>query len=160
MPIPQADTGVVVHDGAYTEQPLSVNGKQADSVSAGLRRPRRPQQTPQPTKSARLRRRLRRVRTLIVLSIVVGLLAAAAYLALQSVYFIGTNQRGLVTMYNGLPYELPGKIKLYTSDYVSGVSASTLVPIHRQALLDHSLRSEGDAAELMRELELGQLSER
>ncbi len=80
-------------------------------------------------------------------------------LALQSVYFIGTNQRGLVTMYNGLPYELPGKIKLYTSDYVSGVSASTLVPARRQALLDHSLRSEGDAAELMRELELGQLSE-
>ncbi len=40
-----------------------------------------------------------------------------------------------------------------------GVSASTLVPARRQALLDHSLRSEGDAAELMRELELGQLSE-
>jgi protein phosphatase len=111
------------------------------------------------TKSARLRKRLRRVRTLVVLSTVVGLLAAAAYLALQSVYFIGTNQRGLVTMYNGLPYELPGKIKLYTSDYVSGVSASLLVPARRQALLDHSLRSEGDAAELMRELELGQLSE-
>jgi serine/threonine protein phosphatase PrpC len=159
IPIPQADTGVAVREDEFAEQPLSVNGKQAHSASATPRRPRRAQQTPQPTKSARLRRRLRRVRTLMALSIVVGLLAAAAYLALQSVYFIGTNQRGLVTMYNGLPYELPGKIKLYTSDYVSGVSASTLVPAHRQALLDHSLRSEGDAAELMRELELGQLSE-
>ncbi|HEX4115239.1 MAG TPA: Stp1/IreP family PP2C-type Ser/Thr phosphatase [Solirubrobacteraceae bacterium] len=138
-------------------QSLSVNGKQAQSPSP--RRPRWPEQASQPAKSARLRRRLRRVRALVVLSIVAGLLAAAAYLALQSVYFIGTNQRGLVTMYNGLPYELPGKIKLYTSDYVSGVSASTIVPTHRQALLDHSLRSEGDAAELMRELELGQLSE-
>jgi serine/threonine protein phosphatase PrpC len=156
IPISQADTDVAVHDDEYAEQPLSLNGKQAP---AAPRRPRWPAQTPQPTKSARLRRRLRRVRTLVVLSTVVGLLAAAAYLALQSVYFIGTNRRGLVTMYNGLPYELPGKIKLYTSDYVSGVSASTLLPARRQALLDHSLRSEGDAAELMRELELGQLSE-
>ena len=157
IPIPQADMDVAVRDDEYAEQPLNVNGKQAQP--APPRRPRRPAQNPQPTKKARLRRRLRRLRTLVVLSTVVGLLAAAAYLALQSVYFIGTNQRGLVTMYNGLPYELPGKIKLYTSDYVSGVSASTLVPARRQALLDHSLRSEGDAAELMRELELGQLSE-
>ncbi len=158
IPISQADTDVAVRDAEYAEQPLSVNGKQAQAPALP-RRPRRPHQAPPPTKSARLRRRLRRVRTLVVLSTIVGLLTAAAYLALQSVYFIGTNQRGLVTMYNGLPYELPGKIKLYTSDYVSGVSASTLVPARRQALLDHSLRSEGDAAELMRELELGQLSE-
>jgi serine/threonine protein phosphatase PrpC len=159
IPISQADTDVAVRDDEYAEQQLSVNGKQAQSAPATPRRPRWPEQDSQPTKSARLRRRLRRVRTLVVLSTVVGLLAAAAYLALQSVYFIGTNQRGLVTMYNGLPYELPGKIKLYTSDYVSGVSASTIAPARRQALLDHSLRSEGDAAELMRELELGQLSE-
>jgi hypothetical protein len=30
------------------------------------------------------------------------------YLALQSVYFIGTNSRGLVTLFRGLPYRLPG----------------------------------------------------
>ncbi|HEY3971155.1 MAG TPA: Stp1/IreP family PP2C-type Ser/Thr phosphatase [Solirubrobacteraceae bacterium] len=157
-PIPnsQAATNVAVRDDAYVEQPLSVNGKQATAIP---RRPRRPEDASQPAKGSRLRRRLRRVRALVVLLTVVGLLAAAAYLALQSVYFIGTNQRGLVTMYNGLPYELPGKIKLYTSNYVSGVSAATLVPARRQALLNHSLRSEGDAAELMRELELGQLSE-
>jgi serine/threonine protein phosphatase PrpC len=157
-PISQADIDVSVRDDEYAS-PLNVNGKQAQPASLEPRRPRLPEQAPHPAKRARLRRRLRRVRALLVLSVVVGLLAAAAYLALQSVYFIGTNQRGLVTMYNGLPYELPGKIKLYTSDYVSGVSASTLAPAHRQALLDHSLRSEGDAAELMRELELGQLSE-
>jgi serine/threonine protein phosphatase PrpC len=156
IPIRQADTGVALSDEEHTEQTPSLNGKQSPTPP---RRPRWPQQSPQPPKSVRLRRRLRRARTLVVLSTVVGLMAAAAYLALQSVYFIGTNQRGLVTMYNGLPYELPGKIKLYTSDYVSGVSASTLVPARRQALLDNSLLSEGKAAELMRELELGQLSE-
>lgn len=89
---------------------------------------------------------------------VLGALAAGAYLALQSVYFIATNQRGLVTVFSGLPYELPGGIKLYSSNYVSGVSAARLSPQRRDALLDHSLRSEGDAATLMRQLELGQLS--
>ncbi len=113
---------------------------------------------PQPSRSARLRRRMRRMRAPLAALVVVGVLAAGAYLALQSVYFIGTNQRGLVTMFRGVPYELPGAIKLYSSDYVSGVSASTLPAPRRQALLDHSLRSEGDAADLMRQLELGRLS--
>jgi serine/threonine protein phosphatase PrpC len=122
------------------------------------RRPRRPVSTLPPSRGARVGRRLRRLRAPLVGLVIVGLLAAGAYLALQSVYFIGTNQRGLVTMFSGLPYELPGKIKLYSSDYVSGVSAATLPSTRRQVLLDHSLRSESDAAQLMRQLELGQLS--
>ena len=69
--------------------------------------------------------------------VVLGLLASGAYLASQSVYFIGTNARGLVTLYNGFPYQLPGGIKLYSNDYVSGVSASTLSP--EQALAARSL---------------------
>jgi serine/threonine protein phosphatase PrpC len=158
IPSSQAHTDVAVRadeSGASS----GTNGEQPAPEPLPPRRPRFPEQAPRRTKGARLRRRLRRLRTLVVLLAVVGVLAAGAYLALQSVYFIGANQRGLVTMYNGLPYELPGKIKLYTSDYVSGVSASTLVPARRRALLDHSLRSEADAAELMRQLELGQLSE-
>ena len=75
-----------------------------------------------------------------------GLIGAGAYLALQSVYFIGTNSRGLVTLYQGVPYRLPGNLDLYSSHYVSGVSASTLPRRAAQTLLDHSLRSEGDAA--------------
>jgi serine/threonine protein phosphatase PrpC len=102
--------------------------------------------------------RLRRWRAPVATLVVLGALVAGAYLALQSVYFIGTNQRGLVTMFRGVPYQLPGGLKLYSSDYVSGVSASTLPGARRQALLDHSLHSEGDAADLMRQLELGQLS--
>ncbi|MBA3809565.1 MAG: hypothetical protein H0X28_14420, partial [Solirubrobacterales bacterium] len=86
-----------------------------------------------------------------------GVLAAAAFLALQRVYFVGTDERGLVTLFRGLPLRLPGGISLYSSDYVSGVSASTLTPQRRRTLLDHSLRSEGDAASLIRSLELGQL---
>jgi PPM family protein phosphatase len=122
------------------------------------RRPRPATHTPRPSRGARTRARVRRARAPIVALVVVGLLACGAYLALQSVYFIGTNQGGLVTIFNGLPYELPAGVKLYKIEYVSGVSASTLTPARRQVLLDHSLRSEGNAAELIRQLELGQLS--
>jgi protein phosphatase len=89
--------------------------------------------------------------------VVLGLLGSAAYLALQSVYFIGTNDRGLVTLFQGVPFRLPGNLALFSSRYVSGVSASTLTPQRRQTLLDHSLRSESNAASLIRSLELGQL---
>ncbi len=88
---------------------------------------------------------------------VLALIAGGAYIALQSIYFIGTNDRGLVTIYRGVPYRLPGNVALYSSDYVSGVGASTLTPQRRETLLDHSLRSEANAASLVHSLELGQL---
>jgi PPM family protein phosphatase len=146
---PQAQLGVAVQDG----DPGETLGQ-----AVIPRRPRRAVPASRPSRGARARRRLRRLRGPVIALVVVGLLASGAYLALQSVYFIGTNQRGLVTMFSGLPYELPGKIKLYSSSYVSGVSAATLPAARREALLDHSLRSEVDAAQLMRQLELGQLN--
>ncbi len=108
-------------------------------------------------RGGRARRRLRRLGMLTALLAVLALLGCAAYLALQSVYFIGTNDRGLVTLYQGVPLRLPGDIALYRSQYVSGVSASTLTPQRRRTLLGHSLRSEANAASLIRSLELGQL---
>jgi serine/threonine protein phosphatase PrpC len=103
------------------------------------------------------RRHLRRAGALLASLAVVGVLAAAAYLALQNVYFVATNARGLVTLYRGLPVSLPGNLNLYSSTYVSGVSAASLGATRRGTLLDHSLRSEGDAASLIRSLELDQL---
>ena len=88
---------------------------------------------------------------------ILAVIGAGAYLALQSVYFIGTNDRGLVTVFRGVPYRLPGNLALYSSDYVSGVSASTLTPARRHTLLDHSLRSETNAGTLVHSLELGQV---
>jgi serine/threonine protein phosphatase PrpC len=122
------------------------------------RRPRRPDASPRraPAPAAR-RRRIRRAGALAAVLVVLALLGSGAYLALQSVYFIGTNQRGLVTLYQGIPFRLPGNLALYSSRYVSGVGASTLSPQRRQTLLDHSLRSESNAGTLIRSLELGQL---
>jgi len=142
------------------EEQATMIGVPAVSVQASPpRAPRRPRPAALPMRTAegRGRRRLRRAGGLAIVLAVVGVLASAAYLALQQVYFIGTNSRGLVTLFQGVPYRLPGNLALYSSDYVSGVSASTLTPQRRRTLLDHSLRSEADGAALIRSLELGQL---
>jgi PPM family protein phosphatase len=124
------------------------------------RTPRAPQaEDPQATARAAARRRRvrRRATTGAVVLVVLAVLATGAYLASQSVYFIATNDRGLVTVYRGVPFALPGNLTLYSPSYVSGVSASTLTPARRRTLLDHSLRSQGSASSLIRSLELGQL---
>jgi protein phosphatase len=150
-----------VGDGNPPAQPPT-HGASADRGAAAsdartviARRPREPGAAAQePGRS--LARRL--VAPLLALALL-GILAAGAWVASQSVYFIATNSRGLVTLYRGVPYELPAGIRLYSSDFVSGVSAASLTAGRRHTLLDHSLRSENDATALMRSLELGQLSE-
>jgi protein phosphatase len=85
--------------------------------------------------------------------VVVAALVVGAMAVLRNVYFIGQDDRGLVTLYRGLPYELPAGIKLYQSRYVSTVQARMLRPFERRRLLDHELRGHGDAATLIRNLE-------
>ena len=135
---------------------LAAGRSQASAVLAPVvaRRPRAP--AAEPTVAARGRRR--GALPALVLLAVLGLLAAGGYVAAQSVFFIGTNPRGLVTIYRGFPYQLPGGLALYSSYYVSGVGAPTLSPARRGSLLDHKLRSEGDAGSLMHSIELEQLS--
>jgi protein phosphatase len=120
-------------------------------------RARAPRRGPVHESALPRRSRKRRVTVLAVLAVVLALVCVGAYVALQSVYFIGTNNRGLVTLFRGVPFRLPLNIALYQSDYVTGVSASTITPARRSELLDHSLRSEGNAITLLHSLELGQL---
>jgi len=95
---------------------------------------------------------------LISLSVAIVLagLSVGAVVGIRSAYFIGQNDRGLVTLYRGLPYELPAGIKLYSSQYVSSVQTSTLRPFERRRLLNHEIRSRSDAAKLIRSLEQGE----
>jgi protein phosphatase len=89
---------------------------------------------------------------LIIVPIVIGI-----SIAVRSVYFVGTDNSGFVSVYQGLPYDLPAGIHLYREQFVSGVSAASLTPARRSKLLDHKLRSERDANDLVKQLELGQL---
>ena len=144
--------------GAADQRPTATEA--AAPAPVRRRQPRRPApagQDSERARRARRRARLRRARVAAATLVVLGLIGAGAFLFWQSVYFIGTNNRGLVTMFRGLPLRLPGNLALYSSDYVSGVAASTLPPARRHTLLDHSLRSEGDAAALVKKLELGEL---
>jgi protein phosphatase len=141
-------------EGAVPVAQASVQSPTAERVVAR----RRPRAAVDPRKSDHGRRRMRRSLKSLTLLTVLGVLLAAAYLAIQSVYFIGTDSNGMVAVYNGLPFELPAGIDLYSLDYVSGVSASMLTPERRRMLLDHSLHSEAKASELVRQLELGQIS--
>jgi serine/threonine protein phosphatase PrpC len=102
------------------------------------------------------RRRILR-RSLVALVAVVLLSAAAigAIAGLRNVYFIGQDDRGLVTLYRGVPYELPFGVDLYDTQYVSSVPAAGLRPFERRRLLDHELRGRDDAADLIRRLEQG-----
>jgi serine/threonine protein phosphatase PrpC len=106
--------------------------------------------------------RRRRRRGGLVLKGVLGLALVAAALAglyalSRQVYFVGTNDGGLVTVYRGVPYELPFGIELYQEEYASGMPARAIPAGRRARVLDHEWRSREDAVDLVRALERGQL---
>ena len=153
---PVAADGHGEHEELPQTASMAIPG--AEDLGAGEVRARQPRRGPARA-GGQPKRRLRRKRTavLTVIALVLALIGAGAYVALTSVYFIGTNGRGLVTLYRGVPIDLPAGLTLYQHDYVTGVSASTLSPARRGELLDHSLRSESNAIALIHSLELGQL---
>lgn len=118
------------------------------------RRPREPR-PPQPPDAGRRAHR-RTAITLAVLLLGLPMVGGAA-LALRAVYFIGTTDSGQVAVFRGLPYELPGGLRLYSKSYVSGTPVTEIPPARRESLLDHQLRSEEDAADLVRDIELGRV---
>jgi serine/threonine protein phosphatase PrpC len=98
------------------------------------------------------------IAALIAVIVVLFLVGGGGYLASRQLYFIGTNSHGVVTIFRGFPYDLPGGIHLYETFYVSGVPALDVPPDRRSALLNHHLRSQTSAAQLVRQLELGELA--
>jgi hypothetical protein len=106
-----------------------------------------------------LPRRVKLLAAAAAVVIVVGALGVAGWLASRAVFFVGTNDGGMVTVYRGVPWDLPAGIHLYENYYVSGVPASDVPTARRNALLDHRLRSRDDVRSLISELELGQLDD-
>lgn len=104
---------------------------------------------PAPAPRRRARWPLAAAVALIILIAAVGGLYAAS----RELYFLGTDNAGLVTLYRGVPYSLPFGINLYTTQYESSVPALALPPRQRGAVLNHRLRSRGDAVDLVRTLE-------
>jgi PPM family protein phosphatase len=137
------------------EEPLTaLHGAPADATVV---RPPAARTAVAPSEAPRRRRRGRSAaRAAVVLLLVAGVLAGLYGLSRQ-VYFIGTNDAGLVTVYRGLPYELPLGINLYEEDYASGMPARAIPDRRRARVLDHEWRSRDDAVDLVRALERGRL---
>jgi len=92
---------------------------------------------------------------LIAVPVISGML-----LTLRAVYFIGTDPKDgqTITVFRGLPYELPGGVKLYTRYGGSGVTVQAVPPSRRAAFTSHKLRTRADASALVNDLELGRLA--
>ena len=118
--------------------------------------------SPRPERAAPTSRRPRRfakpVAALITTVIVLFLVGGGGYLASRQLYFIGTNSQGIVTVYRGFPYQLPGGLNLYETYVESGVPASLVPADRRGQFFGNQLRSQSDALNLVRKLELGQIS--
>jgi PPM family protein phosphatase len=121
-------------------------------------RPARREPIPERPPARRRRRRRRALTATVVIGIALAMVLAGLWTASRAVYFVGADERsGVVTIYRGLPYELPFGIDLYERYYPSGVTL-TAVPTQRRATFtDHRLRSKDDAESLVRQLERGEL---
>jgi len=115
-------------------------------------------QSPPPRMRTRSQRLIKPLSALFALLVVLFILGGAGYLATRQLFFIGTNSNGIVTIYDGLPYDLPFGIPMYERWYVSGLPLSAVPTDRRGHLLNHQLRSQNSAVALVRAAEMGQLS--
>ena len=148
------DTGVhdaVAEAPAAAEEPSAAAAPAAASARRSL-----PPRTLQPAR--RHRRIPRPVVGLVVLLVLAGIVLTGGWIASRSVYFVGTDDDGFVTLYRGLPYDLPAGLELYETQYESGVSAASLSAPVRRTVAEHELRSQDDAVDLVRQLEQGRLA--
>jgi protein phosphatase len=81
---------------------------------------------------------------LLALIAVVALCGVAVW-GLWRSHFVGAESDGHVVVYQGLPWNVVGNVKLYRAVYVSPLLASQLSQTERQRLLDHHLRSNSSA---------------
>jgi serine/threonine protein phosphatase PrpC len=122
------------------------------------RRQGRPEPVAVPGPRRRSARYAKPVAALVSIVVVLFLVGGGGYLASRQLFFIATDPQGIVTIYRGLPYNLPGGVHMYETFYVSGVPASIVPADRRGQLLNHQIRSQSDASNLVRELELGRLA--
>jgi protein phosphatase len=120
----------------------------------------RPPRDPAARATGRPRRRRRWVpfaKGFAVVAVLLLLVASGGWIASRSVYFVGTDDDGFVTLYSGLPYALPG-LDLFSTEFESGVPVQTLSPRVQKTVTEHKLRSHDDAVDLIRQIERGDLA--
>jgi PPM family protein phosphatase len=130
----------------------------SDEAEAGRRRSRT--YSPARPRDAPRRRRRRWVAPVLVVTALLAIVVGAFWAASRLVYFVGTDPHAgnAITIYQGLPYELPLGIRLYSRHAGSGVTLAEVPRARRRTFTDHKLRSLDDAESLVNALERGRLS--
>jgi len=89
---------------------------------------------------------------LLALLLIVAACGVAVW-GLWRSHFVGAESDGHVVVYQGLPWNVVGNVKLYRPVYVSPLIAAQLSQPEREKLFDHSLRSEDSARAEVRRYE-------
>jgi PPM family protein phosphatase len=89
---------------------------------------------------------------LLALVLLVGICGFAAW-GLWRSHFVGAEPDGHVAVYQGVPWNIVGNVKLYRAIYVSPLLTAQLSQAERKKLFDHSLRSDGSARAVVRRYE-------
>ena len=114
---------------------------------------------PPPRPPKRRRRRIVTPARIIVLGSIVGVLVAL-WVATRQIYFLGVDEGhgNVVATYQGLPYDLPLGLSLYSVAERSGVTLQSVPAARRKTFTDHQLRSQKDAENLLLQLEQGKIT--
>ena len=151
-----AGTGTPPAGTLTSARPTTTSGRAARVPLARTQGPSRSAQDGRRNRRpARLAKPVAALATVLILAFLIG---GGGYLATRQLFFIGTNNQGIVTVYRGLPYDLPFGVRLYEPFYVSGVPVQVVPPARRGEMLNHQIRSQTDAISLVRAAELGQLT--
>ncbi len=146
-----AEVAAVADEGATLVGPSAEEaGLSAERVAAA--RARQADRTREPVEVPGRSRWKTAAKVLAVVVVIAGIGAAAVFGARQ-VYFLGIDEGGRVTLYRGLPYDLPLGIELYSEVQSTPVQASSIPVDRRDSLTDHDLRSHDDAVSLLNDLE-------
>jgi protein phosphatase len=148
------DAGDTATQPAVEEQTLT----EADAVPAIEDQPGWDGNEWQPLEAQPAPARPRRLgkRSLIVLGtifVVLALAAAGALFALSRAHFVGAEKDGHLAVYQGIPWNLVGSLRLYRTVYVSQLRTAQLSEAERRRLFDHDLTSEATARRKLRAYE-------
>jgi PPM family protein phosphatase len=89
---------------------------------------------------------------LLALVLLVAICGFAAW-GLWRSHFVGAEPDGHVAVYQGVPWNIVGNVKLYRAVYVSPLLTAQLSQAERKKLFDHTLRSDGSARAEVRRYE-------
>lgn len=143
----QPDSGATLIGPSAEEAGLTATEVRRRAAAAAARE-RREQLAAKPP-----RRGLRRAGKVLAAVVVLGALLLGAWYGNRQVWFLGSDEGGRVSLYRGLPYELPFGIELYQERYASPIQIDALPPRRHDAVTDHDLRSREDAVSLIEDIE-------